>query len=248
MNEPLVDSTLALARERLALDREIFAAEVALKKSQKAETGWRSPLVVAILGASAVAAGNAVVAVVNGQLERDLEDRKAESARILQMITADTQQAYDNLTFLTSIGLIKDAQVKEGLKHYLEEEWTESTGPSLSVSSKIYKALLPGSKICITTNSDVAEFSATLLEGTQTIASWLSAELKSKSTCQALPLKTETQYTMLVTLVFTKAGHAKIEAQVVDPTGKNSGKPASFEFDGGRGDVKRTSLNLLPKQ
>jgi hypothetical protein len=53
---------------------------------------------------------------------------------------------------------------------------------------------------------------------------------------------------MEVKLVFTKTGHAKIEAQIVDPNGRQSGNVASFEFDGSKGDIKQTILDLLPKQ
>ena len=72
-------------RER---ELELKEAELKLKRDDEASSSWRSPLVVAILAATLAAAGNAVIAIVNGNLQRDLDDRKAEQTRILETRTA----------------------------------------------------------------------------------------------------------------------------------------------------------------
>jgi hypothetical protein len=97
----------------------------------------------------------------------------------------------------------------------------------------------------VSATSDVAVVKAILFAGTQTVATWDTVELESM--CELLPTM-ETMYTMQVTMAFTKSGHAKIEAQVVDPSGRPNGKPATYEFDGTQGDMKQTILELFPKQ
>ena len=71
--------------EKASRERElaIKEAELELRREEQAGSGWRNPPVVAILAATAAAAGNAVVAIVNGHLQRDLESEKSEQTRIL---------------------------------------------------------------------------------------------------------------------------------------------------------------------
>jgi hypothetical protein len=111
-------------------------AELELRRLEQRQSRWRSPLEVAIFAAAVAAAGNAVVALVNGRLERDLELRKAqdeqllegtkaEATRILEMIkTGDPEAAAVNLTFLVDSGLIDDAARVAKLKEYLANRGT----------------------------------------------------------------------------------------------------------------------------
>lgn len=62
----------------------------------------------AILAATLAAVGNAIVAVVNGLEQRQLERQKGEETRILEMIkTGDPDKAAENLKFLLDSGLIE---------------------------------------------------------------------------------------------------------------------------------------------
>ncbi|HEY1928286.1 MAG TPA: hypothetical protein VGG92_12545 [Caulobacteraceae bacterium] len=70
-------------------------------------TGWNAPIIVAILAAFAAGLLNAVVAFVNGKMQRGLEAQKAESDRILETIkTGDLDSARRNLGFLLDAGLV----------------------------------------------------------------------------------------------------------------------------------------------
>jgi hypothetical protein len=122
------------ATEKSFRERELDLkeAELQLKKNEPANSGWRSPLIVAIFAATLAAAGNAVVAVINASwqrdledrnayLQRDLEDHKAEQSRILETIKAvSPDKAADNLEFLLKAGLVTDTKTVSRLRNYLD--------------------------------------------------------------------------------------------------------------------------------
>ena len=112
-----------LRRRELTLkerDQDNRDAELEIKRRDLASSKWRSPLIVAILAAAVAALGNAGVTLVNGTLQRELEntkrdaelkveESKAESGRILEMIkTQSTEEAAKNLTFLLDTSLVSD--------------------------------------------------------------------------------------------------------------------------------------------
>jgi hypothetical protein len=114
---------IELRRRELTLkerEQDNRDAELEIKRRDLANSKWRSPLVVAILVAAVAALGNAGVTVVNGTLQRELEntkrdaelkveESKAESDRILEMIkTQSTEEAAKNLTFLLDTSLVSD--------------------------------------------------------------------------------------------------------------------------------------------
>jgi V8-like Glu-specific endopeptidase len=106
-------------------------AELELKRKEQASSGWRSPLVVAIIAATMAAVGNAVVSIVNGNLQRQLENQKSEQTRILEMIkTNNPDKAAENLGFLLEAGLISDPEQQTKLKQFLATR-KPGTGPSL---------------------------------------------------------------------------------------------------------------------
>ena len=132
------DRELALKeREQERLDTELH-----LKRAEARRSRWSNPLVIAILGAAAAAAGNAGVAWQSGKAQRELEDDrastaqkaqeannkaqlevegyKAEAARLFEVIkTNDPDKAAENLRFLLDVGLISTPAVKTGLSKYL---------------------------------------------------------------------------------------------------------------------------------
>ncbi len=150
--EELEREKLELERTKLEQDRERWAAEAAfrerevaiaeseqvrrdaeldLKREEQAASGWRNPLVVAILAATVAAAGSAAVTVINGILQRRIESQKSESARILQMIkTGDPDKGAGNLRFLLEAGLVDDPERVERLGAYLAKR-TPGTGAVL---------------------------------------------------------------------------------------------------------------------
>jgi hypothetical protein len=122
-------------REKWRADLEMRAREVAVKERDQASANWRNPLVVAIMAAAAAAAGNAIVAVVNGTQQVTLENSKAESTRILEMIkTGDADHAARNLDFLLESGLISDSQRMAKIKMFLAER-KPGAGPALPSAS-----------------------------------------------------------------------------------------------------------------
>jgi len=112
-------------------DLAIKESELELKRTEQASSGWRNPLVVAILAATLAAGGNAVVALVNGRLQRNLEEQRSEETRILEMIkTNDPDKAAANLEFLLKSGLIDDPDRARKIQKFLSSR-APGTGPTL---------------------------------------------------------------------------------------------------------------------
>src|SRR5262249_55523599 len=122
-------------------DQDNRDAEIQLKREEQASAKWRSPLVVAIFAAAAAATGNAVVATISGYDQRQLEsskhtaeialeNSKAESTRILEMIkTGDTEKAASNLEFLLKSGLVAEQDRVKKLEEFLAKR-APGAGPS----------------------------------------------------------------------------------------------------------------------
>jgi hypothetical protein len=150
--EELDNSKLEIERHRLELERERWATEVQLrereleiksaeqrsrnteielKRQDQSRAGWWNPLVVAIFAAAIAAGGNAVVTIVNGVQQRNIEDQKSEQARILEMIkTGDAEKAAGNLQFLLDAGLIDNPERAQKVKAFLAAR-QPGTGPAL---------------------------------------------------------------------------------------------------------------------
>ncbi|UXI70301.1 trypsin-like serine peptidase [Tahibacter amnicola] len=110
------DRELAIKEREVAL-RE---GELSLKRDEHASASWRNPLVVAIMAATLAGLSNAVVAIVNGRFQRQLEDGRAEQSRVLEMIkTGDPDKAAKNLEFLVQSGLIADPARVASIEKYL---------------------------------------------------------------------------------------------------------------------------------
>jgi hypothetical protein len=146
------ETATSFDREKWEVERNFRERELVVKEGElelhckdQASSGWRNPLVVAILAATAAAAGNAVVAVVNGRLQRDLEAQKSEQTRILEMIkTGDPDKAADNLDFLLKTGLIDDSDRAQKIQHFLDSR-TPGSGPSLpTASGSVSSEIKPG--------------------------------------------------------------------------------------------------------
>jgi hypothetical protein len=125
-------------REVAVKEREQQTREDALdhQRDESRRSGWRNPLVLALIAAAVAALGNAVVVLINGTLQRQLEDRKAEQLRILEMIkTADPDAAARNLEFLLKAGLVQDSELANRISAFLKQR-VPGTGPSLPNSNR----------------------------------------------------------------------------------------------------------------
>ncbi len=151
---------LASEREKWAAERDLLVRELVLKErdqiSADAETGlrgvelarsrWSNPLTVAILFVAIAGFGNAAVTIINGRLQRSLEqqkdsqqrtleDSKAEAARILEVIkVGDPDRAATNVKFLLQVGLIKSDDLAKRLQSYLNDR-DKGAGASLPVNA-----------------------------------------------------------------------------------------------------------------
>jgi predicted phosphodiesterase len=149
-------------RELAGREREldIKNREVQARIDEQNRSRWTNPLVLAVMAAALAAAGNAAVAVINGILQRSIEesraisqnsletkkaeddrqteDAKGESARILEVIkTNDPDRAAINLSFLLATGLITNEQRRKSLSSYLQNR-SLGQGPVLPAATTSY--------------------------------------------------------------------------------------------------------------
>jgi hypothetical protein len=137
-------------RERWSAEISLREREVAVKEKEQQtredaldhqrdeyrRSGWRNPLVLALIAAAIAALGNAVVVMINGTLQRQLEDRRAEQLRISEMIkTGDPDAAARNLEFLLKAGLIQDSKQANHISAFLKQR-VPGTGPSFPDSTR----------------------------------------------------------------------------------------------------------------
>jgi hypothetical protein len=127
-SESLVDE---LRRAEIALRN----AERLVKEKEYRAPVWFSPFVAALIAATLAALGNAAVTVLTAGNQIDLEDRKAEQNRILEMIkTGDPDKAAVNLEFLLKTGLVTQQSTVDALKKFLVDR-KPGQGPTLAAST-----------------------------------------------------------------------------------------------------------------
>ena len=124
---------LNFEREKWREELQLRQDEQDLRRTEMARSGWRSPLVVAIAAAALAALGNGVISFLDGRQQRAieeqrggaqlaLEDRKAEAARILEMIrSGDPAAVRNNLQFLLAAGLVESEPLSMRLATYLAD-------------------------------------------------------------------------------------------------------------------------------
>ncbi|MCA9640424.1 MAG: hypothetical protein KC492_06990 [Myxococcales bacterium] len=130
---------LELRKQQLELDQRRHEAEVELKQKELElrrahETKlWRNPLVLAIAAGIIGLVSNAVVAAVNGSMDRDLEHQKTESKMILEALkTGDPDKAAENLQLLVDTGLVQ--RHGDRLQNYLKRR-SQGGGAVLPVAA-----------------------------------------------------------------------------------------------------------------
>jgi hypothetical protein len=118
--------------EREQLNRD---SDLDLRRREQVRSRWSNPLVLSILAAALAAGSNAAVTLLNGYLQRNNEEAKAESTRILEMIkTDDPDHAARNLEFLVKAGLVTEPGRLAHLKLFLDSR-KPGEGPSLPAST-----------------------------------------------------------------------------------------------------------------
>ncbi len=123
----MTEQELALENLRLDLERRKHDDDMALRRREldaqekrEARSAWRSPMFLAVSVGIIGIFGNAVVAVLNGSSERELERQKAEAALILQSLgTGDPDKAGANLQMLLDARLITESA--NGIRWYLAQ-------------------------------------------------------------------------------------------------------------------------------
>jgi N-acetyl-anhydromuramyl-L-alanine amidase AmpD len=124
-------------KELVLREREVVVKEreLELKRQEASASAWRSPLVLSVLGVTLAAIGNAAVSYITAGQQRELEDRKSEQSRILEMLkTGNADKAAENLRFLVEAGLISDKTLIASLNQF-QQQRKPGTGPSLPTPS-----------------------------------------------------------------------------------------------------------------
>ncbi|HRO13703.1 MAG TPA: caspase family protein [Paracoccus sp. (in: a-proteobacteria)] len=103
--------------------RTLRTQVLALRTREQEKTSWRSPLFAAIATAALAGLINAGIAWHNARQQIALEDRKAEAARILEMIKigGDGESVRNNFQFLLDARLIKNPLLRTDLANFLAE-------------------------------------------------------------------------------------------------------------------------------
>jgi hypothetical protein len=125
---------LRLKERKLSFREE----ELRFKQREQQQSKWSNPLVLAVLAAALAAAGNAAVAYINGGAQRaleeargvgqeNLEEKRAESARILEAMKGDPLK---NLSLLAEVGLITNSARRDAIVEFVKKT-SPSKGPSL---------------------------------------------------------------------------------------------------------------------
>jgi hypothetical protein len=177
MPDGLCDS--ALEREKLREELSLRDREVAVKEREQAakereinatiddkrRSRWINPLVIAVLVAALAAAGNAGVALLNSWQQRELEETKAEAARILQVLETDNaDKAAINLKFLLDTGLITDPKRLTELQTFLDQR-RPGEGPTTAQTPSNEKAYIVQLATYLTRNCRTAQEEIDLYKG-----------------------------------------------------------------------------------
>jgi len=124
---------LEFEREKFNAEHDLRRTELDLRIQEASRTKWNSPLVLAVAGATLALLSSSFVSYIGGrqqslleeqraEVQIALEQKKAESDRILEIIRSpDPQAVVTNLRFLLQSGLIQSPEIREPLQQYLKE-------------------------------------------------------------------------------------------------------------------------------
>ena len=110
-------------REKWRAEYDLRKRELELKEREAVCSRWSNPLVVAVFAAALAGMSNAVAIWFNGMQARNLEETRAEAARILEVMkTGNSTNATYNLKFLLDAGLIADPERRNAISQAIERE------------------------------------------------------------------------------------------------------------------------------
>ena len=110
------------------------------------ETRASTALLVAVIAAASAVAGNALVAWINGEKQREVEERRHSEAMRLQLVrsqherileiirTGNVEKAAENLKFAVEVGLITEPTIRSGIEKFLADR-KGGAGPALPPGS-----------------------------------------------------------------------------------------------------------------
>jgi len=113
-------------------EQERQVEQLAFAQLEAQRNRWTNPLVVAVFAAAIAAAGNGVVAWLNGIEQRTIEQIKADQGLILESIKAnsDPDKAAANLRFLADTALISNSERRAEIVTFLNRR-KPGEGPAL---------------------------------------------------------------------------------------------------------------------
>jgi hypothetical protein len=119
-------------------EAENTSAQVAFTRDEARRNRWTNPLVVAVFAAAIAGAGNAIVALLNGNAQRETEEIKDDQGLILEAIKAnsDPDKAAANLRFLVDTALISNSKRRAEIQTYLKNR-KPGEGPALPSASGV---------------------------------------------------------------------------------------------------------------
>lgn len=106
------------------------------------ESRASTALLVAVIAAASAVAGNALVAWINGEKQREVEERRHAEAMRLQLVrsqherileiirTGNVEKAAENLKFAVEVGLITEHTIRSGIEKFLANR-KGGAGPAL---------------------------------------------------------------------------------------------------------------------
>src|SRR6266436_2486482 len=142
-------SALAWEQQKWRDEYQLKLRELDLKQKEQERSNWSNPLSLAILAAFVAGLFSAVVALINGWQQRQIEQSKAaeslriedsrsEAGRILEIIkTGEPDKAASNLKFLIDTGLISNKELVAQIQGYLSTR-QPGTGPFLPAAAARY--------------------------------------------------------------------------------------------------------------
>jgi hypothetical protein len=168
-----------LRKEELAIkkrEQDNKDGQLDLQRKAQTQSKWINPLVVAIIAAALAGVANVIVTAINGKLQRDnenaraegqrrIEAQKAEAARILEMIkTGDRASAGTNLQFLIETGLVTDKDLAKRVEQYQQDH--PQSGPVLpAATSPVLGKPGPGGPALGRYNADRSETTVSGVSG-----------------------------------------------------------------------------------
>lgn len=143
---------LELEREKHRDEIQFKRDELELRRAEEQRAKWHSPLLLAVIAAIIGLLSNAAVAWLNGSSQRELEDKKAEAARIIEALkTGDPDVAAENLKLLVEAGLVRESAGQ--IRTYLQNRKV-GEGARLPAVSENPAASTPGAVWIVVIESD----------------------------------------------------------------------------------------------